>query len=147
MSKLTKYASEADFMNVSIEIDGKVYKFNLDIQLKIEETNLTTSIKEQPRSYAFLCMLRNKVKVEFKRKSKTLDRKKAELYNKATEGKDKTKVTDIRAKVAVHPEVKKLEDELEHFDELRHVLDICVDSFEQRKDLIQTLSSNLRNEK
>lgn len=144
MSRLTDYASKAPFMNVAIEIDGQTYKFNLDIQLKIHETKLTTELKEQPRAYAFLCMLRNKIIQQAKKKEKQLERKKNNLF---IEWKAKTdKVTEATKNAATDKEVLKLEDELDTIKNLRSVLDICVNGFEQRKDLLQTLSSNLRTE-
>lgn len=146
MSKLTDYAKTADFMNVSLEIDGKPYKFNLDLQLAIIETKLSTQIKEQPRAYAFLCMLRNKVKIEYKKAVKELDRHKNSLYHAEVAKDAKAKVTNVKNAVAVNKQVIAMENKIEELENLRSVLDICVTSFEQRKDLLQTLSSNLRQE-
>ena len=144
MSLLTQYAEKAEFMNVGLEIDGKPYKFNLDLQLKIQETKLNTELMDQPRAYAFLCMLRNKVKLEVKRKVKLLDRKKAGMYNHYAETMEK--VTDINNKIKGSKTIRKMQDDIDAYDDIKSVLDICVDSFNQRKDLLQTLSSNLRIE-
>lgn len=144
MSKLTEYSAKASFMNVSLEIDGKPYSFNLDIQLKIEETRLVSILKEQPRAYAFLCMLRNKVKIEIKKKAKELERKRAGLYN--TLAKDMDKVTDINNKLKSNKNLRGMQDRIDDLDEVKSVLDIAVDSFNQRKDILQTLSANLRKE-
>ena len=144
MSKLTEYSSKASFMNVSLEIDGKPYSFNLDIQLKIEEEKMVTHLKEQPRSYAFLCMLRNKVKIEIKKKAKDLERKRAARYNQLAETMEK--VTDINNKLKSNRLFKEMQDVIDDLDEIKSVLDIAVDSFNQRKDILQTLSANLRKE-
>ena len=144
MSKLTSYAEEAPFMNIAIEVDGKVYKFNLDTELKIHETKLNTELKEQSRSYAFICMLRNELNQQSKRKFTAMKRKQDELFLKFKAKTDK--VTEATAQAKNDKSIIKMQDELDSIESLKSVLDIAVASFTQRKDLLQTLSSNTRKQ-
>lgn len=146
MSKLRQYAEKASFMNIAIELDGKVFKFNLDEELIVKETKLNLEVKEQPRNYAFLAMLRTKIKVKIKDQYKALKRKEAELYNKYKDELNTDKVTHINAKVKEDKSLRKLQDTIDHTEHLKDVLDVAVESFMQRKDLLQTLSSNIRKE-
>jgi hypothetical protein len=144
MKKLVKYASKAKFMNVNILLDGKTYSFNLDTELKVQLTRLTGEIKDQPRQYAFLAMLRQKLVVKQRDLEKELKRKKDGMfvnYKKTIE-----KVTEANAKVNTDKDVQKMQDRVDHIADLKHVLDICLTAFDQRGRLIQTLSANERKE-
>lgn len=144
MSKLIDYAAKADFMVIALEVDGKQYKFNLDQELRIQETKLNTELKQQTRQYAFLCMLRNKVKMQVKQKTRILKQKKDALFIKFKATTDK--VTEASKRVDTDLGVMKLQKQIDTFTDIQDILDIAVNAFNQRKDLLQTLSSNIRTE-
>lgn len=142
--KLTKYASKAKFMNVNILMDGKTYSFNLDNELKVQLTRLSGEIKDQPRSYAFLAMLRQKLVVKQRQAEKEFKRKENDVflgYKSNTE-----KVTEAKALTGQNKELQKMSDRIDHMDNLKSILDICLEAFDQRSRLIQTLSANERKE-
>lgn len=142
MSKLINYAEKADFMNISLDIDGQKYAFNLDKELRIAETKLNEEIKDQTRGYAFLAMLRNKVIQQQKKKQKQFERKKNSLFIEFK--KTTAKVTEANQQALATPELRKIQDQVDNLTEIREILDIAVNAFVQRKDLLQTLSSNTR---
>lgn len=144
MGKLTDYAEKADFMNIAIEVDGKPYKFNLDTELRIHETKLNDELKNQTRSYAFICMLRNTLRMQLKQKTTNLRRKQDSLFLKFK--KETEKVTEAQAQAKSDPKIIKAQDEVDSIQSLLEVLDIAVNSFTMRKDLLQTLSSNTRKQ-
>lgn len=140
--KLVRYATKADFMNIAIELDGKAFRFNLDNELRVSVTNITNELKDQPRAYAFLCMLRHKILVKLKDEQKNHKRKKDKLFLKYKQTMEK--VTEASARAADDPLIQKLEDKLDAITQIKDVLDIAINSFEQRSRLIQTLSANER---
>lgn len=131
-------------MNVNILLDGKTYSFNLDAELRIEMTKLTGEIKDQPRSYAFLAMLRQKLVVKQRDMDKELKRKKDGMFLKHKQTIEK--VTEANAKVNADKEVQKMQDRVDHMNDLISVVGICLNASEQRSRLIQTLSANERKE-
>jgi hypothetical protein len=144
MNKLIQYAQEADFMTINLEIDGKKYSFSLDKELRIVETKLNQELKDQARSYAFLAMLRNKVKQQVKHSQRELTNLENALFFKYKEKTDK--VTEATKQSKSDPKYLKKQTNLDRLQEIQDVLDIAVTAFLQRKDLLQTLSSNIRTE-
>lgn len=146
MSKLLQYAESADIMNIKIQYNKQTFAFNLNEELKINEGNLNTNIKGHARSYAFLAMLHVKLVMKHRDQMKIVKRMKDEhmvkykpLYKTVTEAE--------AVMYKKHPSLKKAEDEMLEMEELKDVIQVCVKAFEARKDLLQSISANVRKEK
>jgi hypothetical protein len=133
-------------MNVKVKYNKQVFEFNLNEELKINENNLNTNIKGHTRSYAFLCMLHVKLIMKHRDQSKLVKRMKDDLMV-TYKPKYKT-VTEAEAVMyKKNPKLREMEDEMIHIEELKEVIQVSVRAFEARKDLLQSISANVRREK
>jgi len=144
MSKLSKYSAESNIMNVEIEYNGESFKFNLDRELRIKDSNRDNEIRNHARSYAFLCMLNVKLTVVVKELHKELKSTFAKRLTKLRESSNSVKEAELgvyndKFYVAKQSEVTRAE-------ELKQIIEVSVRAFEERKDLLQTLSANTRRE-
>lgn len=147
MGKLSKYAKESDIMNIDIKYGSERFKFNLNDELVIKETNRDNEIKNHPRSYAFLSMLNVKLKTVVKDLHTEL---KATYSSRLKAIKDSGKYGSVKeAEFAVlrDKKYKALQSKISYVEEKKEEIEVAVRSFEQRKDLLQTLSANTRREK
>ena len=144
MSKLIEFSSTSPIMDIKIKLNDKVYAFNLDKELRISENRVGAHLMNQARSYAFVAMLHKKLIIKVRDHQKHIARVRDLAISKHT---DSMGIMAAKAKSANDPQLKKLEDELMHIEEARDTIEVCVRSFEMRKDLIQTLSANIRKEK
>lgn len=145
MSKLIKYAESSDIMNIKIKYNNQVFDFNLDTELKVSESNIATHLKNQTRSYAFIAMLHKKLIIKVRDEQKAFNRIKGEeLASLAAKSGAKWKA---EAEISSLPRLVKMERNLLELEEARDVLEVAVRTFEMRKDLIQTLSANIRKER
>lgn len=147
MGKLNKLSRTSQIMNVEVRYRDEKFKFNLNEELKIEETRLNEFIKAQPQAYSFLLMLHKKL--INRKKELELDRK--ELYDKLyIKMKDKSEVKltvdALRAKIEKNLEYKLLRRQILKAESDCDDIETSVRGFEMRANLIQTLSSNLRRE-
>lgn len=144
MSKLIEYSSTSSIMDIKIKLNDKVYSFNLDKELKISESRVGVHLMNQARSYAFVAMLHKKLIIKARDQQREISRAKDSAVSKWAET---MQITAAKAKAANDLKVKKLENDLMQIEEARDTIEVCVRSFEMRKDLIQTLSANIRKEK
>ena len=144
MSKLIEFSSTSPIMDIKIKLNDKVYAFNLDKELRISENRVGAHLMNQARSYAFVAMLHKKLIIKVRDHQKHIARVRDLAISNHT---DSMGIMAAKAKSANDPQLKKLEDELMHIEEARDTIEVCVRSFEMRKDLIQTLSANIRKEK
>lgn len=145
MSKIIEYSKNSDLMKIKIEYGGKVYGFNLDEELQIAETFMAKNMKNQPRQYAFLAMLHKKLIILSRDTNQELSRKKNELMAKIKPNFSTVKEAD--AHVAADKSVVALQNKLLRIDEMVSTMEVAVRAFEMRKDLLQTLSANIRKER
>jgi len=131
-------------MDIKIKLNDKVYAFNLDKELKISENRVGIHLMNQARSYAFVSMLHKKLIIKARDQQREISRAKDAAISKWAET---MQITAAKAKAANDLKVKKLENDLMQIEEARDTIEVCVRSFEMRKDLIQTLSANIRKEK
>lgn len=146
MKKLLKFAEDSDIMNLKIRYNKEIFEFNLDEELRINESNLDAHLKGHSRGYAFLAMLHVKLKIKHRDQQKDVKRTKDKFFAKYI-GKYKTNTQGEALMYSNHPEIQEKEDSLLRTEELRDMVEVCVRSFEQRKDLLQTLAANIRKEK
>ena len=151
MGKIQKYAEASKLLDIRIQYGEEFFKFNLFEELLITEARMDSELKTQASSFAFIAMLHKKL-------IRVVDDKKMEMdktyYTKYLEGKELTQessgrpFTDDQAKAyaSSHKEYIKAIQAYNDAKEKAGVISVCVDSFEQRKDLLQTLSANLRKD-
>jgi len=143
--KLVKFAETSDMMNIEVVYGTQTFKFNLDEELRIDESAINKHIKGHVRSYAFLSMLYVKLKIKQRDQGRVIKR----IYNNLiAEYKPKYK-TITEAEAVMRKESKKLreaEDLLGKIEEQHDLIGVAVRSFEARKDLLQSLSANTRKE-
>lgn len=122
------------------------------MELKISEAIISTEIKNQPSKYGFLLLLHKKLLTAFEEAKL----KRGKIIGMLTlEGKEKLQphtnrpFTDDMVKAWVESHKKYLEASQACIaaKDAADAIYACVKGFEQRKDLLQTLSSNQRNER
>lgn len=136
---------------IKIKYNGETFKFNLNEELSINTTKLNQEIKEQPSYYGFLLLLRNRLLTVKEDLELEKDKVYAHQYLKTSDAinpstnrpySDKAAVQKaLSAKAYIEASQKFLKAKQDHND-----INSCVIAFEQRSNLIQTLSSNLRKE-
>jgi hypothetical protein len=146
MGRLIDYAETTDIMKMKVQYNKQTFSWDMFEELKIVETKLNSHVKGQTTSYAFLAMLHVKLKIKHRDQIKHVKRMKDGLMVKY-KGKYKT-VTEAEAFMySNHKELKEQEDKALQIEELKDLLEVCVRAFEQRKDMLQSLSANVRKEK
>jgi len=148
MAKGLNLSRTAQLANIRIKYEGEVFKFNLFEEVKITERLLEMEIKEQPSYYGFLTLLQKKLLTRFE--DLKLERKKVEgtlfLQFKQEKGANGRPMTDDMAKASVlsHKDFILASRACIKAKDDADTIWACVKAFEQRKDLLQTLSSNTR---
>lgn len=151
MSRINKYAGKSGLMDIHIQLGTEVFRFNLFEELAISEARINTEILEQASSYAFLGMLHKKLV----RAAKDQELEVVKQYNlgyirfkkEMNEETGKPINDDLaKAKSATTKEYIEACNRAGEIQEKANLIKVCVDAFEQRKDLIQTISANLRKE-
>lgn len=150
MSKLLNQARKSNLMRVVIQLNGEEIAFNLYTELRIDEDLVMDSLKIHPQQYAFLSILHKNSIKEVSDLEAELDTLKGELYTRyktqpgigaRAKSKDLA-IADLESDKTYLKAITRL-NEAKHS---KNILETCVKSFEVRKDLIQTLSANMRKE-
>ena len=147
--KLLQYALKSGLMQIDISYGNEKFSFNLNTELSINESRINREAQEQPSAYAFLNMLHKKLIRSYKEAEKKMEKKHAQLFLKFKGEKDPDSGRQTANEVAKAKVIKDqaYDDLWEEFIEAEHqamVIEVCVKAFEQRVNLIQTLSANLR---
>lgn len=152
MASLDKLASLSPLMEIDITYNGKRYRFNLYQETQINAETLNREVKKHPSSYSFLLQLRNNLE----KRSLILEKDKDRLYNRLYIKYKKMNnpltgrpLSDdaAKAKALASKEydeaVTKWIESVHNFKTLRD----AIKAYEVRKDLMQTLGANMRNER
>lgn len=148
MGKLKDTIRASKIPYIRIKYGEELLKFNLFDELRINENLLDKEVKDQPGYYGFLLLLHKKLLTRFETLKNERVKIKAQLFVKYKEkiGNGGRPLNDETVKAMVDKD-KKFQEITEQCIKARDDADTiyaCVRSFEQRKDLIQTLSSNNR---
>jgi len=143
--KLVGYAKTSDIMNIEVKYGKQVFKFNLDEELRISEDNLNGEIKTHVRSYAFLSMLHKKLSIQVVEEEKALRILTNQKVNKLMSAGG-VNITTAKSQTSTSPQVIAKENTIAKMNELRDYVGVAVNSFSIRKDLLQSLSANTRQE-
>lgn len=155
MRKLSSIAEKSSLMFVSITYNGEKIRFNLNEELKIVENNISKDLTSQPRIYAFLSTLHKKLIIQYE----GLEAQKNKLYGKLFNSYKISKTTKHYEALRRPPSddiCTNLVNTNSQFTELVEktlqakqdmlMMASIVRAFEQRADLLQTISANRRRE-
>ena len=136
--------SKADILKVRYE--GKVITINITKELSINENIINSQLKESPSSYAFLCMLRNK----YIRERDSLERERDIAYSEAWlyYKQSDSNMNNDTAKHKANTNKKYLsisEKWGRANSKAENLISVCR-AFENRENILRTLSANLRKE-
>lgn len=150
MKKLSNYR-KLDFQTISVQYGNELITFNLNSELRINDDDLQGELITQPKYYGFLLLLQKKLTTEFeilKQRRKTIW---AKLYLRA-----KGKMIEGTARQYTEEMAKSWADSHKDFQRITSqciaakddadTIFAAVKAFEQRKDILQTLSSNNRKQ-
>lgn len=150
MGRLKDIAKKSTLMKIDIDFNGEEIKFNLFRELAVDENLIAEEIKNHTSNYALLSMLHKKFIKRVKDLKLDLTKTEAELYKKyktqpgegnRAKSKDLA-MAEVESDKTYLIKSKKLVDAEYH----RDIIETCVRGFETRKDLLQTISANLRRE-
>ncbi len=149
-SKIQKYSSKSKVLDVKIKLGDEVFTFNLHEELAITEDRVQAELLVQASSYAFVGMLHKKLLSVIEDRKLTASNKKASSYLwwKGEVNETGRPYSDdyCWAQAEVDKEYAKAMEELNEAKEKANILEVCVRAFEERKDLIQTVSANNRKQ-
>jgi hypothetical protein len=147
--KIPDYAASSKLMNILVTYGDEKFSFNLYEELVIDEDKINSEAQSQPSSYAFLNMLYKKLFRLHKQSEYKLEKKYKKLFLRYKKDKDplsgKSMANDmVEAMVVVNPEYQEILAEHLELEGQLMAIEVCVKGFEQRVNLIQTLSANIR---
>ena len=143
-SRINKYSETSGLMNINIAYGKEVFKFNLSQELVIDEATIQDDLKTSAQKYAFLKMLHTRLLIKARDLDKNRKKVRAIRLERLIEDIGAVK----RAEVALEKDKKY---RVAYKDWLtvegqKEIIEVCVKSFEQRTELLRTLSANLRQE-
>lgn len=148
MSKLSDYKTSR-LNRITIKWQGETIKFNLFDELKISETALMKEIKLQPSYYGFLLMLHKKLLTKFEDLKLARENRYYTVFLQAKDERNNGRALNddvCKARAKTDTEYIQLSRQCIKVKDDADAIYSCVKGFEQRKDLLQTLSSNIRKE-
>lgn len=150
--KLAKKIENTNILDISIKYGGERINFNLAEELKISEARVNEEIKSQPSYFGFLLILMVKLDRLKNDKKAELNKIKARLFIRFKEEIDphtnRIYSNDLaEAKVETNSRYQKALRDYNKVEEDWATIKSCVEAFQQRGSLIQTISANYRIEK
>lgn len=125
---------------------GKTYKLDIIKELQINPSRINSELTEQPSSYYLLCLIKNHAVSERDRLEVERDASFSKAYIAAKEsGPNVNNDTAEHKARKSKAYVLAFEAYIQAKEEAQNLMDICR-AFEQRSNLIQTISSNIRKE-
>ena len=150
--KELKHHYKLPFLNLNIKYGEEKINFNLLRELRLNPTRINEELQNQPSKYGFCLLLHKKLLTIFETKKVYLRKQYGRLYFQAKERKHKSTgrlFTDDMAKAWVekHPDYINAQLACIKSKDDADAIYSCIKSFEQRKDVAQSISSNSRNER
>jgi len=138
-------------MDIRIKFGNEVFRFNLYEELIVNEDKINKELQEQPGYYGFMGLLLVKLQRSKDDKDAELNKKEAELFvrfktdiNPNTGRETSERLAD--ALVRDEEEYQAILKEVNNLKESVGIIKHCLNAFEQRSNLIQSLSANRRKE-
>lgn len=152
MGRINKYSSKSNLMNILIRYNNEKFQFNLFKETVINEDNITEELKDQPSSYSFLTMLHKGLLKQYSGYEILEKKAYAHAYLKHKEANSpitgRVNSDDV-AKQKAELDMKYLKAQRASINAKYevNVIGDAIKAFEQRKDMLQTLSANRRKER
>lgn len=143
-SKINKYSETSGLMNINITYGNEVFKFNLYLELKIDDASIQDDLKTSAQRYSFLKMLHTRLLI----KARDLDRQRKKVRAQRLDKLIDEIGAVKRAEAAIDKDKKYLvaKKEFDTVEGQRELIEVAVRSFEQRTELLRTLAANQRQE-
>jgi hypothetical protein len=132
------------------------FMFNLMSELRISTEDTQSEVMQQPRAYGFLAMLEKKLNARAEELKLEKDRVWGQRFVHYLTS-DKTKYFKKMGKYPAQDVARALADQDEEYisihkqfiktKEDKETIEVCVKAFDQRANMLQTLSANERTEK
>lgn len=151
--RLSDIARKSKIPLINLKVNGELISFNIYQESKINEDNLNSELKKQPSLYSYLTTLNNELTQICEDQEVEVERiySKRLLFYKIEENfysKKHGKVSDKMAEVLVNQDeiyiAAKIK--LNRLKKDKFNVYSAVRAFEQKKDILQTLSANVRKE-
>lgn len=152
MKRLKRLAQKSSLLDINIKINNELIKFNLLEELEISPKNVNQEIMEQPSHFAFLSLAMVKAKTIMDKKRSKLEGIRNSIFTEYKDDIDKNTgrpySNDLaEAYITEQDEYREALKEYQKSENEFLQIKTCVDAFQQRKDLLQSLSANIRQEK
>jgi len=141
-------------LKVDIKVKGKVRNFDFNQELGISHNNpqlLNEEMSQQPSKYAWIGVLHALANDHYERLNTTLKTKYATLDKKHREKRNDEGLKVTEAVIASDIERDKeyiiAREELQNSKLNRDILSVAMAAFQQRKDMLISIGSNLRAER
>lgn len=149
MKRLAAY-KKSPILNINIKFNGELVSFNLLTELRTNPDFINDNLKTQPGYYGFCLLLHKRLLANFEQIKADREAVYGRLFLKAKETKimNGRPYSDDTAKAWVESR-KEFRDITTKCIKIRESADIilaAVKGFEQRKDILQSISSNIRRE-
>lgn len=149
MRRIKRYASSSKLMDIQITYGDEKFNFNLFKELVVDENKINQEIKDQPSASGFLSMLSIKLLRVSRDKRAEMEKAYAKEYTKHKNAIDpdtnrlypKETAKELATKSKIFQDAVL---EYHQAEENYGIIKSCVEAFEQRYSLIQTLSANIR---
>jgi len=145
---------KAEDLRIEVSVGGKIRRMDLSSELSITSDNpqiLNEQMTKQPAIYAWVGVLQALASDQYDRKRGGLKALYAELDNKHRNRRDKhdLKITEAIISSDVESDAVYVKNVKEVYDAKlnRDILTAALLAFEQRKDMLISVASNLRHER
>lgn len=151
MSRLIKYAKKSKLSIVKILVGKEMVKFNLHEELRVDEDIINDEVVGNTQIFAYLNMVYNELNKRNKLLELRNDKYKSLLYSRFLKDKNPTTGRPYSKEyigLEMNKDIKYIRYVQEIIEAEKQLDDVksCIESFKQRKDLIQTVSANRRAE-
>lgn len=158
MPSLDTYSEKSSLMKANIKVQHgdkvKTYKIDLTNAMDLNENMVNHHIRKYPKYYSFLLMLYHRINKHFEEFEQDLKRLRSEkhIYYKSKKGpyyikEGKYPSEDIvKSYIELDESYISLSNKLLSIRHERDKIDRILKAYETRKDLLQSLSANIRRE-
>jgi hypothetical protein len=147
----TKKFRNSSLSNIIVKYGGETFRFNLIEIALVKESTLDSDLKRQPGYYGFCLLLQKKLTTEYEKLKQERKKLYGRLYLRAKEHLKSNSGRGYsdeaaRAYVLCHKLYVNITDRCIQAKDSADSVYSVIRALEQRKDLMQTLSSNRRKE-
>lgn len=149
MKRLNAYR-KSKVLDIKIRFNGELVSFNLATELRVNPDIINDNLKTQPGYYGFCLLLHKKLLSRFEQLKMERDAVYGKIFlnAKATKNMNGRPYSDdaARAYTESHKKFKDISLQCIKAREDADIISAAVKGFEQRKDILQSISSNIRKE-